>query len=1023
MRIYIGADSYAKRLQVFKQLIECGEATVITPEQSTLSYESQMIRMLDLPGLIDVQVTSFNHLLQRLSTDIFTPEQEHITAIGKKMLFRQVMDELGKKLQVFRNIDKEGFYDALEDTFDKLAQDDLGPEVFERLLEEQPQDSLIYRKLSDLKLIYQTFSDRIRDQYFDHEKMLERFEEDGANYRLYSSEHVWLVDFKHLDAGNLRMLRSIEQHTGQVHVVLPYEQGKPWIYQVTEETLRLLRETFKHVEVIDLKRTATPITALVEAMVSPYEEAITLPQGALRIFEANDPYEEVEFIGLDILKKMREHRDLRLEDIRIITADLKKYEFILKSVFAQFGIPIFSDDRKSLVKNRIVKSILALMNIYIDRYRRDDILSFLKGYLEEDLWDELDVFENYCIEKGIDRKRFKEPFKDAAMEALRKKLLSEVIHWEDFYTTPKSVPEFCDGLREQLIKLKYPERIEQEANRLKEREQKEEMLVLTQVWNVLIEAIAQLKKVSTDKPVRFRVFKRYMDASIKDLSVGVIPPVEGKITLATLHRSTHVPCKVLYFCGMNEGVLPKEYLDTGLLKHQEKRRIQSFGYRYFDTPEFNEALDILDQTIALSMVSDQLIFTYALGDYSKDGERASAYIGLVRSLSGVSPERTLKDHYYENRQVAIRYAIEALRDKRSEAIHQLTQAEIDALKDELARPIYTPPIRRDMDTFKASVSKLERFRRCPFQYFVQYDLLPAERRELRVELFDIGELYHLLIERAIAAYHDRTLERQDLEVYLDALMQELLKEEAFEKFTASASARYFIKKAKRIAAFVIDVLITNIERSQYEPTHFEKWIKVDLDAYELRGKIDRVDVKDNRFTVIDYKTGSKQFNLNSIYQGVDLQLTLYADAFKNEQAGMQPAGMFYFNIKDPILEEDKDRRENLRLSGLTIGDIEGMDEGGDYKFLPTENIPPKLMDKLSEHVRNTGIGYIREIGKGEIHPHPLKMGMSLNCTYCDYHAVCRFDRMQKGFEVDEIETLNKEQIYALLQEDEHEVDR
>ena len=1010
MKIYIGADSALKRKKLFQRMNRGFDVTVITPEQSTLSYESQMIRTLNLPGMIDVQVTSLNHLLKTLSHDIFTPERETITDIGKKMLFRDILEELSPELRIFRNMDKEGFYEELESTIDKLMQDDVGPEAISQLLDTQESDSLVYNKLFDIHRIYHRFRERMSGEYFDLDQMLQLFETEGHHFRLYSTKEVWFVDFKHFDARTLRMLRAMEAHTEEVCIALAYEADKPWIYAVTHETISLLRDTFPKVEIIRVDSPATPIRQLAEGLhdLSPQEI-----QAPLRVFFGEDPYEEIEFIGLDILKKLRQDDTLTLEDIRIITSDLSKYEFAIRSIFGQLGLPIFSDERKSISRSRIVKSILALMNVYLDRYRREDVISFLKGYLDESDWDDLDVFENYLIEQGIDYKAFRTPLEEEAMEGLRRRFLGLVLERESFFRERRSVAEFCDGLKQLLLDLDYPQRIEQATALHQERDEMEEALILTQVWNLLMEALAQLQKVAGKKMVGFRKFKTYFDSAIRDLNVGIIPPVEGRITLATLHRSTHAPCRILYFCGMNEGALPKDYLDHGLLKHREKNQIRALGYRYFDTPEFNENLDILDQFVALSLVSDELIFTYAGGNFGSEVLTPSLYVNRAMGLSGAKIERGLQHHYYEHPQTTFRYAVDALREGREEMIHQITAEDLAQIHEVLNAPVVTPPVERPNGVYRASASRLEAFRKCPYNYFVTYDLKPYRRREYVVESFDIGDLYHLLIQQALEAYRVGAMTREIIPVFIDRLMNELVQLEQFRRFTHTAASRYFIEKAKRVAAFVIGVLIENIERSDFVPTYFEKTIQVGLDKIELRGKIDRVDVKDNRFTVIDYKSGSKSFDLNSIYQGIALQLTLYADAFQTEVA-MEPAGLFYFNIKDPIVDESKDRETALRLSGITIGDKQGLDHGGEYPYLPAENISPEAMKKLTEHVRRVSQGYVERIRQGDITIKPVRTSTYLNCDYCAYGSICRFDRLKRGFREDRIVKLPKEEIYERL---------
>ena len=104
---------------------------------------------------------------------------------------------------------------------------------------------------------------------------------------------------------------------------------------------------------------------------------------------------------------------------------------------------------------------------------------------------------------------------------------------------------------------------------------------------------------------------------------------------------------------------------------------------------------------------------------------------------------------------------------------------------------------------------------------------------------------------------------------------------------------------------------------------------------KLLGRIDRVDTCEEEdkvlVKVIDYKSGNTSFDLLALYHGLQLQLVLYMNAaMELEQRNhpdkqVVPAGIFYYNIKDPVVEkvEEEDpealnRRilKELRMNGL-----------------------------------------------------------------------------------------------------------
>ena len=92
--------------------------------------------------------------------------------------------------------------------------------------------------------------------------------------------------------------------------------------------------------------------------------------------------------------------------------------------------------------------------------------------------------------------------------------------------------------------------------------------------------------------------------------------------------------------------------------------------------------------------------------------------------------------------------------------------------------------------------------------------------------------------------------------------------------------------------------------------------------------------------VVDYKSGSTAFDLVALYYGLQLQLVVYLNAAmeieQKENPGKHviPAGILYYNLKDPILdrketeqpEEIQERLlSQLQMNGLVNADREIID--------------------------------------------------------------------------------------------------
>ena len=124
---------------------------------------------------------------------------------------------------------------------------------------------------------------------------------------------------------------------------------------------------------------------------------------------------------------------------------------------------------------------------------------------------------------------------------------------------------------------------------------------------------------------------------------------------------------------------------------------------------------------------------------------------------------------------------------------------------------------------------------------------------------------------------------------------------------------------------------------------------------------------------------------------------------------LEPAGLFYFNIKDPIEGIDnKSAKAAAAVADRQPGDtykLRGrfIDDPGVLEAMPAEMLTGGRSEKdrrISredyESLRHDVLQRIEEtaegILKGDIGIHPFKDGGRLACTYCSYKPVCRRDR-------------------------------
>jgi ATP-dependent helicase/nuclease subunit B len=172
--------------------------------------------------------------------------------------------------------------------------------------------------------------------------------------------------------------------------------------------------------------------------------------------------------------------------------------------------------------------------------------------------------------------------------------------------------------------------------------------------------------------------------------------------------------------------------------------------------------------------------------------------------------------------------------------------------------------------------------------------------------------------------------------------------------------------------------------------------------------------KDDLVTLIDYKTGNPDININNVIYGIDMQLPIYWYLVVNSTLIKEPkfVGMYLQKIlsTDQKIDEEKTLEEqkenNLKLVGYSTDNmsrvevfdptfeksiyIKGMSLTKEGRFnANTKIITDTELDKLVNIIDNTINTDRDNILSGEFNINPKQIGDKLvGCDYCKYRDIC-----------------------------------
>ena len=621
-----------------------------------------------------------------------------------------------------------------------------------------------------------------------------------------------------------------------------------------------------------------------------------------------------------------------------------------------------------------------------------------------------------------------------------------------------------------------------------------------QIYPMVMDLFDKMTEVLGEEKVSLREFKELLEAGLSEVKIGIIPPSSDQVLVGDMERTRLKDIRVLFFVGVNDGKIPREDAAGKILSDLNREDLKASSVAL--APTYRENLYTQRFYLYLNMTkpSDKLYLSYSRADDGGEPMTQSFLIGAVRKLfPALVLERPSEDAVWEveNPKSALAYLAWGFKEilerepsllwkelfswyQKQDAWKQTMENMVEGAfrinpEDEIGRSVARALYGT---TLENSATRLELFAQCACAHFMAYGLELKERARYEFSPMDMGNVLHSGLESFAKKMHQRGLSWTALdEVQMDEMAEDCVEEVVsyYGNTVLKSSARneYMVSRVKRMMKRTIWALTKQMEQGAFTPSRFEvsfamadslESINIALSKEEkmkLLGRIDRVDTCEEEdkvlVKVIDYKSGNTSFDLLALYHGLQLQLVLYMNAaMELEQRNhpdkqVVPAGIFYYNIKDPVVEkvEEEDpealnRRilKELRMNGLASSDrgvLEKLDEnlsanGTSSLCVPvtinkdgslsrnSSAVSPEQFRLISNYVNQKMKEIGRRILAGEAETQPYEMGKRNACQYCPYKGACGFDEKTAGYHYRRLNPLKPEEIWGRMKDGEKSED-
>lgn len=1082
-----GKSSYCYN-EIKENINKKNKIFIITPEQFSYMAEKKLIETIEKQAVINAEVITFNRMADRINTEIGGKTEKQITKSSKAMVIYSILkenkqeftylgnssDNLSLAIKGITEFKKHGInVDNIEQNIEKIA------------------DKELKLKLQDMKKIYAEYENKMQNEFIDEDDKLTKLAKNLEQSKMFDNSYIYIDEFAGFTYQEYEILRALMKKASKITITscidakeenlensifYPNRKVVDKITQITgeekikiekpiilENTYRFKNEELKHLE-----------SNIYENRYTKYEK---VPEN-INLFLSANPYSEIEYTAKQIVKLAR-NEGYKYSDISIITKNVENVSSIAKALFGKYNIPLYIDGKDELSQNIAIKYILGILEIFAKNWSQEAVLGYIKlGFCDIEK-QEIYKIENYIKKWGIrGQKKYKEEWKfdDNAEEinTIKEKVAIPLFELRDKLGKQNSAYEISKEIYTFLEKNNFYNKLNEKIAILENNNElkiaNDYKLSVENLIGVLDEIVAFFK----DEKITFEKYSELLKTGLSYRELGSIPQTIEQVVLGDVDRSRSHKVKAVFILGMNDGVFPSVNKNEGFFNDKDREELKALGIELAKGTLdmlFDEEFNIYK---ALTTAEEKLFLSYDSANQDGASLRSSAIITKIKKMfpnlkeqSDVvkkhteisSPNSTFDELLYNLREYKNGEEIEpkwfeaykwyeeneGWKNKLENALKGLNYTnKAEQINPENVEKLYGK-------TLKTSVSKLEQYKECAFSFHLKYGLKLKEPDEFQIKSIDTGSFMHDVVDaffEEVKQEEIKTLTKEETQKIVYEIIEQKLNLKKNAIFKSSPKFIVLTNRLKKVISESIYYIVEQMQNSDFTILGNEVEFTKKIDNVEITGKIDRIDSAGNEegsfIRIIDYKSSSKNLDLNKMVTGLQIQLLTYIDIMA-EKTNKEPVGMLYFNLIEPIISKNKNLsdeeieeeiRKAFRMKGLILSDIKiikmmdnkleagaskivpvALDKSGEISKTRSSTLTKEEFTSLQKKIKKLIKQISEEIlsGKIEIKPTYNAKQKKATCEYCPYKTICGFNPKKNTYEY--IQNKTKDEIFEKLKEE------
>ena len=1032
---------------------------VIVPETKSIIIEKELLSLSKTGAFLNVYIYSFVRLINKLG--LISPEKIANKQTAILMLRKIIYNNLNNLVCYKKTAKSVGFAEKMYETIAQFKSSNILPCDLKSVL--NTKSEALKQKLTDIVLIYEEYEKAMGEELFDDCDKLSLLIKYAKTSDFIKNSHIFVVGFDNITFEMQQVLTEFSKNSKSITFSSVYfNESRTDKYIQKNE----LFKKFTHIA-DSLKIPYTPVFYKtfssgdfynIQNFLYSTEKKVVSSNGNVCVFKSKNKDDEIEFVVNTILKEIKE-RNLRFRDIGVLASDVKSNKNIIEKTFKEYNIPYFINQDYDISSHFFVDFLKQIFSVYKQNFKAEEVLKLLSSELFGT--KNYSCTYNFVLASGINYKGFLaeldsekfagfEGFEDVKLniEKLQKfydkfeKIINNSHKISEYLRFFDLVCEFFD-INNKLIEVS---KVQEQLKLFAESE------VTKKVFEKVENYLKMMSNFLGETEVSFDEFVSELFSGIGTIKLNILPLSVDSVVVQE-NTDGFFGIKDLFIFDAVEGKFPVQIYDGGIISDAELEETKILSGKTVEptVAQINSREEFRCFECFIEP-TEKLFVSFSendeVGNLNKPAMSVERLINLF--------DKKIVETTYEKFDFASLKSLEKDFAKNlgrfysNDPEKHVPLEKLNNLYGKLAGRIdfsfknYLENMFQNQDLFslndadelffvggKTSVSQLEKYFACPYQFFATYGLRLKENKLAKLSSLDVGNILHRVAELFIKKINNfANLDEKQFSEKVINLLNYVLEEANTSKERNKAILKLLANESVRLCRYMFYEQQNSSFKTSKNGTEFvfagENGVKLNINnksLITLEGKIDRIDEFGDYLRIIDYKTGDVSSELSSIYFGKKIQLVSYLSAI-SKLTSKKVAGLFYMPIHSDFVSVTKKIRNIYKFEGFLLDDIEiikHMDNGLSFDRPESDFIHLKIKKNskvinenkfeisgssnkyLSELDFKNVESYIGELCKqaiseilsGNIEPSPIKAkqdGEIETCKYCKFAGFCGLEK-------------------------------